>query len=347
MKNISSIEQVEQYAAANGLALSPNDKKKIAAAQRSERERLEATKPVDNQVTFADRWNRFYPRLLETIVSAGETVLTFSQTLIVSLGVPVVLVLLLIVEQHRVVEGILLFDASPTFASFAAWALVVLNLVLEFQVHHIEHSSGYNQERGTRWSLRIQLRHLAYRLGLGDDWQEELLSPAERYRRLLRLVTFTILALALVGSMKEVIAATPGAWYNALWVIVSQSDLLLIMTWAGGLLFAAAAVLSAQGLSRYVAIRCVEIISTMEKARQEEIDPYAYEVERAGAAVALAIVEDKISKKQAKEERKRHEMELERLQAAQDDTQPYELPHLETEEEDTQPSNPQPALNGH
>src|SRR5690606_18090255 len=126
--------------------LTPADKSKIAALQAAECDRLQATATTQSR-TFADRWNRFYPKLLETIVSLGETVLTFAQTVIVSLGVPVVLVLLLVVEHQRVVHGIQLFETSDELASFAAAALVLLNLVLEFQTHHIEHKAGYEQDR--------------------------------------------------------------------------------------------------------------------------------------------------------------------------------------------------------
>jgi len=296
---LKTIHEVEEYAAAHGVTLTAADKKKIAALQIAERDRLQKLDNAKNK-TFADRWNQFYPRLLKTIVSTGETVLTFSQTVIVSLGIPVVLVLLLIVEHQRVMSGIKLFESSTALASFAGWALVLLNLVLEFQSHHIEHKSGYEQERSLRWSLRIWLSNMAYRLGIGENWNEQPLSPAARYRRLLKLVTFSILALALAGSMRSVIEKTNGAWYDALANILTQSSLLLMLTWAGGLLFAAAAVLSAQGLSRYVAIRCVEIITDMESHQTIEEDKFTVQIEQAGANVAIAIVNEKIAQKAAK-----------------------------------------------
>ena len=297
----SSIEGVEAYAAANGIALSPNDKKRIAAAQRAERERLQSISVEDNTTSWADRWHEFYPKLLDAIVSAGNTVMTFSQTFIVNLGVPVVLVLLLIVEQRRVVHGIELFEFDSSLAAFAAWALVMLNLTLEMQVHYIEHAAGYVEDRQKKRSLRLWARNMAYRIGWGDDWKEQELSPAQRYRGLLRLVTFTILALALAGSMRGVIEQETGPWYEAIVSIFTESTLLEMTTWLGGLLFAMAAVLAAQGLSRYVAIRCVEILSQMESDQHNAADPHAADVERAGASVALAIIEKKLSKKRENE----------------------------------------------
>jgi hypothetical protein len=296
---MNTIQEIEQYAADHGIILSPSDRAKITAVQVSEQKRLQELSPVAES-TFADKWNEFYPRLLESIVSAGETLLTFSQTLIVSLGVPVVLVLLLLVEHHRVVEGIMLFDTNSTFAGFAAAALVVLNLLLELQSHHIEHKAGFIESRESRWSLRIWARNMRYTLGLGDDWTEIQLSPAALYKSRLRLVTFTILALALAGSMRAVIEDTPGAWYEALWSIITESNLSLMSTWLGGLLFAAAAVLSAQALSRYVAVRTVEILANMKARKVTHTNPHQIEVERAGALVALAIVNERLEKKATK-----------------------------------------------
>ncbi len=294
-----TLKEAEALAAEHGILLSDREREHITHAQASERARLIATTPIVAP-DMAARFNAFYPRLLKFIISLGETLLTFAQTIIVSLGVPVVLVLLLIVEHQRVVHGIMLFERDSGLASFAALALVLLNLVLEFQIHHIEHSAGYIAERDKRWSLWIWLQNAAYTFGAGEAWEVQYLSPAARYKGLLRLVTFSILALALVGSMRAVIETQSGAWYTAIGAIVTQSSLLLLMTWIGGLLFAAAAVLAAQGLSRYVAIRCVEIISAMQTQQSESVDPFAADVDRAGALAMTAILNAKLEAKAAK-----------------------------------------------
>jgi hypothetical protein len=106
-------------------------------------------------------------------------------------------------------------------------------------------------------------------------------------------VTFTILALALAGSMKVVIQQQSGAWYSALWAILTQSNLLDMMTWLGGLLFAAAAVFSAQGLSRYVAIRTVEIRASMVVSNNDDLQDAT---DQAAATAAYAILVDKMQK---------------------------------------------------
>lgn len=300
-----TLNEAKALAAEHGILLSDRELEHITHAQATERARLIATTPAA-EPDMASRFNAFYPRLLRFIISLGETLLTFAQTIIVSLGVPIVLVLLLIVEHQRVVHGIMLFESDSGLASFAALALVLLNLVLEFQIHHIEHSAGYREERGRKWSLLLWAQKARYVTGVGYDakkgnpWEAQYLSPAARYKGLLRLVTFSILALALVGSMRAVIETQKGAWYTAMGAIVTQSSLLLLMTWVGGLLFAAAAVLAAQGLSRYVAIRCVEIISAMNTERSESIDPFAMNVDQAGALALYSIINAKLEAKAAK-----------------------------------------------
>lgn len=308
--DMNTINDVKQWAAEQGIMLTARDMAQITAAQRAERDRL--VEVIATSQTFADRFNREFPRLLAAIVAVGETIVTIAQTMIVSLGAPVILVLLLVVEHHRVVEGIKLFDSNPTFAGFAAFALVLLNLVLEFTVHHVEHKSGWMDRPRSQWSIRIWVKNTAYLIGLGDDWTPRQLSPATRYRRLLRLVTWTILALALFGSMRTVIESTNGRWYDAIVSIVVESDLAQITTWLAGLLFAAAAVISAQGLSRYVAILCVEILARVDERRAAADDPYAADVERAGATAAVAIVQARVqaqAEKQAEKQAKKRAAE--------------------------------------
>jgi hypothetical protein len=295
-----TLQQVEQLAAQQGITFGKADFNKISRAREAERARIkrELEAAADSaEETWADAFRRWYPKLLQAIVSAGNIVITLSQTLIVNLGVPVVLVLLMIVEQRRVWHGIELFEVNAALASFAAWSLVVLNLVLEMIAHHIEYTGGYESERRKRWSLRIWLANMAYRLGIGEDWREQSLSPAQWAHNLLRIVTVTILALALAGSMRIVIEQQSGPWYDALVAIMTQSTLIDMLTWLGGLMFAAAAVLSAQGLSRYVAIRTVEIRAEMFG----ETDDDSEQLDRAAAIAAYGILISKIQKKKAKD----------------------------------------------
>lgn len=295
---MDTIQDVQEYASKLGLVLTPKELEQIQEVQRAEKARLESLDPLDTEDTFADKWQEFYPRFLSFIVSVGETVLTTSQTIIVALGVPLVLILLLIVEHQRVVHGIMLFEQDYTLGNFGALALVVLNLVLEFTVHYIEHKDGYHDELSRKWSLRIWWANTRYTLGLGE-WVAINQSPAQRYKGILRLVTFSILSLALVGSMKTIITNTNGTWYEAILAIATQSSLIDFVVWIGGLLFALSAVLSAQGLSRYVAVRCVEILAN-QPTKKQKLNRHAQAIDKVGAQTALAI----INAKQAKIEQK-------------------------------------------
>lgn len=298
MSEFSSLQDVELYAAEQGIRFTKGDYNNIRKAGEEAQINFHHQMEAERENTWADKFQRWYPKLLETITNAGNVLITFAQSLIVNIGVPVVLVLLLIVEQQRVYHGVELFEVNSSLAAFGATSLVILNLVLELIAHHVEYVKGYEAETKTKWSLKIGMNNLRYRLGWGDEWQEQVLSPAQWAHSLLRIVTFTILSLALVGSMKSVIQQQSGTWYQAIMAILFESNLLDMMTWAGGLLFAVAAVLSAQGLSRYVAIRTVEIRSEMTKQDNDGLEDA---MDQASATAAYAILVDKLKKKAAKE----------------------------------------------
>lgn len=258
--------EAERYAADNGVRLTVSDREGIRKAQEAELTRLVALDRRDttSKVTrLVEDFNQFYPRFLKFLIGLGDILLTFTQTMIVSFGVPIVVVLLLLVEQKRVVHGIMFFEVDPSLASFSAWALVIINLVLEFTIHYIEHNANYELKDANQFSLRLWFGNIAYFLGLSRNWQPLSLSPAHGYKIIRRLITVCILVLALAGSMHTVIAEAKGAWYGALLHIFTESDLSKMMTWFGGLLFAAAAVLAAQSMSRYVALRTVEVQARM------------------------------------------------------------------------------------
>lgn len=287
---INTLKDAERYAAENGYSLTAADRKAIADRQTAELERLRALEPPPPNEGWTQRFNRWYPAFLDSLTGIGEVLMTFTQTVIISFGVPLGLLVLLVVEHQRVLHGIQLFEVDYSLAAFAAFALVFLNLILEFQIHYVEQKAGYLKERDRRWSLRIWARNMAYRLGMGQDWTEQQLSPAQPYRRALRIITFTILALALSGSMRTVVESTSGVWYEALAAIFTESSLSLVMTWAGGLLFALAAVLGAQLLSRYVAMRCAEIFANMRRREQTPQERYDTHLEAVAADYILSKI---------------------------------------------------------
>lgn len=258
---IRTRSDAELWAAQNSVRLTKTDLKRI---NELEVLAVEQKQNTISPTSWVEWFVRYYLKLLETIEGASDVLFTLLRAIIVSFGVPVVLVLLLFVEQQRVAHGISLFETNHQLASFGAWALVLLNLVLEFTIEYVEHREGFKQREDVRFSLRVWLEDLAYIIGVGNQWRAQTKSPASRNKDLSFIVTATILILALAGSMSDIITTIDGTWYEGLKNVMLNSSLHLMVTWIGGLLFATAAVLSAQGLSRYVAQRCIDIISNLE-----------------------------------------------------------------------------------
>ena len=80
----------------------------------------------------------------------------------------------------------------------------------------------------------------------------------------------------------------------------------MTVTWVGGLLFAFAAVFAAQGLSRYVAIRCVEILAHAKLPEQEIDDAKLKAIESATVQYIMA----KVAATQSKQKKKPLEPEI-------------------------------------
>jgi hypothetical protein len=143
--------------------------------------------------------------------------------------------------------------------------------VAEFMAHHVEHRAGYKIPDAVEFSLRVAASNTLYWLGIGSQWTERQHSPARRYYALGRVVTISMLTLALAGSMREQLTTQDEvSWHIGLLNIITQSSLSEMTTWLGGLLFAFAAVMSAQVSSRYIAIRVVEIRNAMQRRKGTE-----------------------------------------------------------------------------
>ncbi|MAU09641.1 MAG: hypothetical protein CL607_07460 [Anaerolineaceae bacterium] len=296
--DVRTQEDAERFAAANNVRLTPTDYERIARLKEA---RLRSAAQAGTPESRRTQMNAWFLQALGVIEYLSEIVMTVAQALIVAFGVPTALMLLLVVEQQRVVSGIQLFEAHRGLAEFAAWALVLLNLVLEFTIEFIERRYQQEERPAYVFSLRLMYERLAYFLGIQRDWQPQTRTSAFRYRRLLGLVSASILVLALAGSMQTVISETDGAWYEALQQIAVASSLSQLMTWVGGLLFAAVAVFSVQGLSRYIAKRCVEILENMQREiRSGDSDTDG--AEAAAVQFILAKVANVQAKKKSKED---------------------------------------------
>jgi hypothetical protein len=270
IENPQTIADVEALAAKYGITFSPDDYAQAHERAEQRRSQMEHSIATGDSVktgaaALVEKFNRFYPKFLQALLGIGDVLITATQTVLIAFGVPVVLVMLLIVEQQRVYYGERLFEVHDGLATFGAWVLVVLNLLFELVISWEEHRRGWTEPQKHEFSFRILSSRIAYMFGRSTDWQPRAKSPALRFKVALRIVTVTILALALGGSMQAVIEGVGGAnWLDALGQILTRSTLIQMVTWVGGSFFTAAAVFSAQALSQYVARKVIEIVAIMQ-----------------------------------------------------------------------------------
>lgn len=278
--------EVEIYAAQNAIDIDPEDRAVAAEAGALRQQEVIAalTSNEAHKSAWVDRFNKAYPKFLAALHGMGDVSITLVHTTLVGPGVLLMLIMLLIVEQQRVFHGVSLFEAHPALAAFSAWALVILNLSLELLISYVEHRAKWVEPPKHQFSLVLFARRLAYIAGRTTDWQPLPKSPAIRFRTVLRIVTFSILIIALAGSMRSVIERTEGNWLKALWIAVSDSTLLDMATWAGGLLYAFAAVWGAQALSQYAARKAIEIGALLAS------DKPHLALEAAGLSAAAALL---------------------------------------------------------
>jgi len=292
---MATFQELEQAAARQGVVLTAKDRKQIGELQNAERARLDGI--AKKAVSRVDRFNQSYSKFLDVMLHVQDLVQAFARTLIVGFGMTAILIIALIVEQQRLVDGLGMFERREATAHFAAWFLVLLNASLEFVIHFEDTRRGWNEHAGSVWSLRIALNNLRYRLGLGSQWQTRDQPPSFWARQLLGLVTAGVLLLALFGSMKEQMALQAGrAWHEGLRAIVETSDLTLAVTWLSGFVFALVAVKGAQGTARYLARRTSEVITELQHEQHAQNDHSA-----ALDAVAAAYLENKLAAKEARQ----------------------------------------------
>jgi hypothetical protein len=268
---LHTIEEVEALAAKVGLNFTADEYSAAYALGEQRRAQVESQIEAGEgkrrgMGAWADRFNRALPRVLKAIMGIGNASTVIVYESIVGPGMLIALILLLVVEQQRVYHGVSLFEVYDALAWFAATVLVFSNIALEVQIARIEHRAAWKDPAKHQFSLKIWALRAAYIFGRVDNWQARPKSPALRFRSVLRLVTFSILALALAGSMQSVIAKTAGSWTEAIRVVLVESSLEEMVTWIGGLLFALAVVLVAQLFSHYAATTAIEIAAALENA---------------------------------------------------------------------------------
>lgn len=228
-----------------------------------------------------------YLTVLDALMAIGDSVMTLGYTLIVAFGVPLALAALLVVEHHGVLIGIQWFELSTDIASFGAYALVLLNVALEFQITGVENRAKHRRD-SYQASLHFTLENAMYWLGVGSKWKARKLSPAQRVIDLQKSTTYIILAMTVLGRMKaQIDAASVQQWNEGIRYIFVESTLGDVATWITGLVFSYAAVRGAQVLANYMALQVIDIKRRMvvkrqkvDKAARSYVDAYAIETVR-------------------------------------------------------------------
>lgn len=216
-------------------------------------------------------WQQIFAKALETIITLGDLLMVFMQTVIVSFGTIIILGLLLLVEQHAVRQGLSVFESDAQSASFGAIVLVLVNFTVKFMEVYVETLAmddrrKYRPKKQYAFSLRLLFADIAYWLGVGGrKWQKREMAVASDFNKLRSTVTFAMMALALMGRTHEAIAkvSTAGgqalSWNTGLQNLFNQSSLVDITVWIAALIFTFAAVVAAQQLTHYMAMRVVDI----------------------------------------------------------------------------------------
>jgi hypothetical protein len=215
-------------------------------------------------------WQRGLDNALNGLVTIGDILTVFIQTVIVAFGTLAILTMLLVVEIHAVSLGIKTFEANAAFAGLAAGVLVLLNLMIKFQEVYADYIASdlrarYQPTKRYAPSLKTMLGNLAYWLGVSRNWQERELPASHNFAVTRRWITIAILVIALIGRTGDAIdkvssdAAGGLPWSAGVEKLVTQSSLADISEWTTAIVFTFVLVIASQQLTQYVAVRVLDI----------------------------------------------------------------------------------------
>ncbi len=178
-----------------------------------------------------------YDHLERLIVGLGNLLTLVLMLFLANVMLPVGIMGLAIVEIQRVQAGIALFDPSHA-GLMAIVALSFYMVLLVVQAHMMLHSASGLEK--PIWSLKLWLRSLHYKIGIGQHWRVHTTTPLDRLEGAIAAVGWVIILLGTVGSMATKLGAIEGTWYDALWGMLTQSNLTDFLTYIGGFIFTAA-----------------------------------------------------------------------------------------------------------
>lgn len=199
-------------------------------------------------------------QLVNAMNYLGDMTVTLARNLIIMTVVPILL-LALYVEQSRVQHGIELFEPDPRLAPLAGWMIVLANLLNELIIHYIYQVNNYHPPPPEKFTLRKFAMRVLQFIGINPygRWTPEVKGPAHRWESIRSMITFTILFLAMAGSLGTLFEDIDNIpWYQGLWHILTKSDFNSFILVISGLIYALAVVLVSQSLAMYVSRRAVQ-----------------------------------------------------------------------------------------
>lgn len=213
------------------------------------------------------------PSVVETVrflTNLSDTTLAFARNASITLVLPI-LSLGTYVEGQRVLHGILLFESEyPVLAGLGAALLVMSNVVIEIIIDYIDEKHEYEEPLEQHFSFRIYFDWLLYVIGFfkGKKWEVREKPPSARWRRTKSFITFSILLLALIGSLEDQFKKYDDVdWFEGIVEIATKSSINELMTILSGFIFAAAVVGITQAYSSYASKRAIEF--TLDKLQDE------------------------------------------------------------------------------
>lgn len=223
-------------------------------------------------------WQDVLNRTLAFLVTLGDVLMVFIQTVIVAFGTIIIMGFLLWVEQNAVSYGVATFEHDETKTAAAALVLVLFNFAVKFWEVYIDDKASDQRERykpAKRYvfSLRTWFSEWGYWLGVGKKWQRKELPASASFASVRKVVTFAMLYMAFIGRTHEAInkvsitGGTAVSWQNGFTDLLTKSTLADIALWVSAIVFTFAAVIAAQQLTQYIAVRVLEIKRHMGKSK--------------------------------------------------------------------------------
>lgn len=213
-----------------------------------------------NNLTLLDRFNLFYPRFIHAITEFSNIVFVLLRNIVVTIFIPVILVLVIMIEVVRVESGIAIFDKDLQHARFSAIVVVLSFIVFQTLDHYIKEREGFI--RKPIWNIKMFLNNFLYRIGFGEYKYKP---QSTKYTFVSSLLKWSILIIAMIGSMQEQIKATGDiVWYEALVQVFSNSNLETFTGWIVSLTFTFVLVYASGTLAYHIAATASDALKEIQ-----------------------------------------------------------------------------------